>query len=147
MVYWKYEYTRVTLVFYFSYILDIHLCAELQQRSHKYILMNFQEVMKTDEFYSLSFEEVSKTLMELVLRISRKVKGERSRRMEKAWKNSRFVYDMLHSDALEGARVDLNIYILPSTSQVAVIDQFQVIERNSVCSICVPELEDRLVNF
>ncbi|XKL66770.1 hypothetical protein PGB90_010190 [Kerria lacca] len=38
--------------------LHIHLCEELHRRSHEYVLINFHEVMKTDEFFLLSFEEL-----------------------------------------------------------------------------------------
>ncbi|XP_065216286.1 kelch-like protein 17 isoform X2 [Planococcus citri] len=50
---------------------DIHLCAELQQRSYKYILMNFQEVMKTEEFFTLSFEELLSIISSDQLNVSK----------------------------------------------------------------------------
>lgn len=37
---------------------DVHCCEELQVNSLKYALDNFQEVCQTDEFLTLSFEEV-----------------------------------------------------------------------------------------
>jgi hypothetical protein len=37
---------------------DTHSCAELQVTSHKYALVNFKEVSLTEEFLSLSFEQI-----------------------------------------------------------------------------------------
>lgn len=37
---------------------DTHACRELHKRSHKFALENFQEVMNTEEFLLLPFEEV-----------------------------------------------------------------------------------------
>ena len=38
---------------------DTHACKELHKRSHKFALQNFQEVMSTEEFLLLPFQEVS----------------------------------------------------------------------------------------
>ena len=37
---------------------DTHACRELHKRSHKFALENFQEVMNTEEFLLLPFQEV-----------------------------------------------------------------------------------------
>ena len=37
---------------------DTHSCRELHKRSHKFALENFQEVMNTEEFLLLPFQEV-----------------------------------------------------------------------------------------
>ena len=37
---------------------DTHACKELHKRSHKFALQNFQEVMNTEEFLLLPFQEV-----------------------------------------------------------------------------------------
>ena len=37
---------------------DTHACKELHKRSHKFALENFQEVMSTEEFLLLPFQEV-----------------------------------------------------------------------------------------
>ena len=37
---------------------DTHACKELHKRSHKFALQNFQEVMSTEEFLLLPFQEV-----------------------------------------------------------------------------------------
>ena len=39
---------------------DTHACKELHKRSHKFALENFQEVMNTEEFLLLPFQEVSR---------------------------------------------------------------------------------------
>ena len=39
-------------------LLDTHACKELHKRSHKFALQNFQEVMNTEEFLLLPFQEV-----------------------------------------------------------------------------------------
>ncbi|KAI5749525.1 hypothetical protein M8J76_008035 [Diaphorina citri] len=39
---------------------DTHSCKELHRRSHKYALLNFQEVMNTEEFLLLPFSQVSR---------------------------------------------------------------------------------------
>lgn len=47
------------LFFIFPLILkDAHSCKELHTRSHKYALQNFQQVVGTEEFLLLPFEEV-----------------------------------------------------------------------------------------
>ena len=38
---------------------DTHACKELHKRSHKFALENFQEVMNTEEFLLLPFQEVN----------------------------------------------------------------------------------------
>ena len=37
---------------------DTHACKDLHKRSHKFALQNFQEVMSTEEFLLLPFQEV-----------------------------------------------------------------------------------------
>ena len=37
---------------------DTHACKELHKRSHRFALQNFQEVMNTEEFLLLPFQEV-----------------------------------------------------------------------------------------
>ena len=44
--------------FIFMIISDTHACKELHKRSHKFALQNFQEVMNTEEFLLLPFQEV-----------------------------------------------------------------------------------------
>ena len=46
---------------------DTHACKELHKRSHKFALQNFQEVMSTEEFLLLPFQEVVRDLGFLVV--------------------------------------------------------------------------------
>lgn len=43
-------------------IADAHSCKELHTRSHKYALQNFQQVVGTEEFLLLPFEEVRNSI-------------------------------------------------------------------------------------
>ena len=43
---------------YFRTFADTHACQELQKRSHKFALQNFQEVMNTEEFLLLPYQQV-----------------------------------------------------------------------------------------
>ncbi|XP_023161734.2 kelch-like protein 17 [Drosophila hydei] len=49
---------------------DAHSCKELHTRSHKYALQNFQQVVGTEEFLLLPFEEVKELISNSQLNIS-----------------------------------------------------------------------------
>ena len=53
------KYVRTCLLGWDFIISDTHACKELHKRSHKFALQNFQEVMSTEEFLLLPFQEVS----------------------------------------------------------------------------------------
>jgi hypothetical protein len=44
--------------FFFCPVPDAHSCKELHLRSHRYALQNFQQVVGTEEFLLLGFNEV-----------------------------------------------------------------------------------------
>lgn len=46
-----------------NFFSDTHACKELHKRSHKFALQNFQEVMNTEEFLLLPFQEVILTVL------------------------------------------------------------------------------------
>ncbi|KAL1464852.1 hypothetical protein WDU94_004463 [Cyamophila willieti] len=49
---------------------DTHSCKELHRRSHKYALLNFQEVMNTEEFLLLPFSQVEELISNNQLNIA-----------------------------------------------------------------------------
>lgn len=48
---------------------DTHACKELHKRSHKFALQNFQEVMSTEEFLLLPFQEVDELISSTLLNV------------------------------------------------------------------------------
>jgi len=48
---------------------DTHACKELHKRSHKFALQNFQEVMSTEEFLLLPFQEVDELISNTLLNV------------------------------------------------------------------------------
>lgn len=54
----------------FFVVLDTHSCKELHLKSHVYALQNFQQVVGTEEFLLLPFEEVNELISNSQLNIS-----------------------------------------------------------------------------
>ena len=55
---------------------DTHACKELHKRSHRFALQNFQEVMSTEEFLLLPFQEVRALLKIKILQYMWGIKRE-----------------------------------------------------------------------
>ena len=53
---------------------DTHACKELHKRSHKFALQNFQEVMGTEEFLLLPFQEVDELIASSQLNVDKEEK-------------------------------------------------------------------------
>ena len=53
---------------------DTHACKELHKRSHKFALQNFQEVMGTEEFLLLPFQEVDELISSSQLNVDKEEK-------------------------------------------------------------------------
>jgi len=53
---------------------DTHACQELHKRSHKFALQNFQEVMSTEEFLLLPFQQVDELISNSQLNVDKEEK-------------------------------------------------------------------------
>ena len=77
---------------------DTHACKELHKRSHKFALQNFQEVMSTEEFLLLPFQEVDELIASSQLNVD---KEEKVFQATIAWvrhempERKKFVYKLL----------------------------------------------------